>query len=241
MAISKDQKKAQVATLIDKMGKSESVIFAHYIGMNVAENAEFRGKLREGEAEMKVAKKTLIKIAAKEAGLPEIEDGAMEGPVSLIFSYSDPLSGAQVAFTFGKDHEQVQIVGGIFDGKVLTKEEAVALAKMPSRDVLLATFVGMLQSPLRSFSGMCSSPLSGFARALSEMAEKGGFEGSGSGSGTPGADDQTTETSDNESQDSEETDTGSSDASPESAEPTDSTEPSDSPDPDPDPDPKSES
>lgn len=175
MALSRDQKTAQVKELTDKMSSSTSIIFAHYIGLSVAEVAELRAKLKEVNSEMKVAKKTLMQIAAKEAKLPELTEEHLPGPVSLIFSNDDPLAGAQIAFKFAKDHDQVELIGGIFEGNVLSKEEAVALAKMPSRDVLLATFVGMLKSPLNRFAGVCSSPLSGFARALSEMADKGGF------------------------------------------------------------------
>jgi len=174
MALTRDQKTAQIQELVEKMKESQSIMFSHYIGMTVAESSEFRNKLREAKAEMKVAKKTLVKIAAKEAGLPDITDDAMEGPVSLIFSFEDPLSGAQVAFKFAKTHEQVELVGGVFDGKVLSKAEATELAKMPSRDVLLATFVSMIRSPLFSFASMCNSPLTGFARAMSEVAKKGG-------------------------------------------------------------------
>ena len=175
MALTRDQKQAQVADLTEKMSNASSVIFAHYTGLSVAEVSELRLKLREQGAEMKVAKKTLAKIAAKECGYPELTDESMEGPVSFIFSFEDPLSGAQVAFKFGKEHDQVALIGGVFEGKVLSKEEAVELAKMPSREQLLAKFVGMIQSPLISFAGMCSSPLSGFARAISQVADNGGF------------------------------------------------------------------
>lgn len=174
MALSKDQKQAQVKELKEKMGSASSIILAHYIGLSVTEVSELRNSLRENEAEMKVAKKTLMKIATKEAGLPEFNDESMEGPVSMIFSFGDPLLGAQVAFKFSKDHDKVKILGGLYDGKILSGEEALELAKMPSRDILLATFVGMLRAPLTGFAGICSSPLSGFARALSELAEKGG-------------------------------------------------------------------
>ena len=175
MALSRDQKQAQVADLTEKLKTAQSVMFAHYIGLSVSDVNDLRSQLKDSGAEMKVAKKTLTKLAAKEAGMPELNDDSMAGPISLIFSYEDPLCGAQVAFKYGQEHDQVAIVGGIFDGKVLTKEEAVELAKMPSRDALLATFVGMMRSPLNTFASMCGSPLSGFARALSGMADKGGF------------------------------------------------------------------
>ena len=175
MALSRNQKQAQVKDLTDKMGSASSIIFAHYIGLSVIEVSELRQKLKEVQAEMKVAKKTLIKIAAKDAGLPELTDDTLEGPVSLIISNDDPLSGAQIAFKFAKDHDQVALIGGVFEGKMLSKEEAIILAKMPNRETLLAMFANMIRSPLVNFAGICNSPLSGFACALQEMADKGGF------------------------------------------------------------------
>lgn len=175
MALTKDQKKAQVADLTTKLKDAQSVMFSHYIGLNVADVSDFRNQLRENGAEMKVAKKTLIKLAFKEAGYPDITPKEVDGPIACILSFDDPLSGAQTAFKFSKTHDKVTLVGGVFDGKLLSAAEAMELAQMPSREELLAKFVGMLRSPLVSFAGICSSPLSGFARALDQMAEKGGF------------------------------------------------------------------
>lgn len=175
MALSRDQKEAQVQELTKKMGEAHSIMFANFIGLTVAEVSDLRDRLREANAEMKVAKKTLARIAAKGANLPELPVEELDGPISLIFSFGDPLSGAQIAFKFSKDHEQVKLIGGVFDGKILTLNQSVELAKMPSRDVLLATFASMIRSPLVKFAGICNSPLSGFARALRQMSEKGGF------------------------------------------------------------------
>ena len=145
------------------------------MGMTVGDVSELRRKLKEGKAEMKVAKKTLMRIAAKDLGLPEVTDDSLDGAVACIFSFDDPLSGAQVAFTFAKDHPQVELIGGIFEGKILSKGDAVAMAKMPSRQILLATFMRMIRSPLYSFASMCNSPLTGFARIVGELAAKGGI------------------------------------------------------------------
>ena len=177
MALTKDQKKAQVAELVTKLQKAESVMFSHYIGLTVSDVQDLRRKLREQDAEMKVAKKTLMKLAFKEAGMPDVEPHDLDGAVACIFSFGDPLTGAQVAFKFGKDHDHVELVGGLFDGKLLSKEEALELAKMPSRNQLLATFASMLQSPTTTFAGLCNGPLSGFARAMSALADKGGVSG----------------------------------------------------------------
>ncbi|MAE68416.1 MAG: 50S ribosomal protein L10 [Candidatus Peribacteraceae bacterium] len=175
MALTKDQKTAQVQALATKLKDAQSVMFSHYIGLSVGDVSDFRNQLRANGAEMKVAKKTLMKLAFKEAGYPDIEPKEMDGAVACIMSFEDPLSGAQTAFKFSKDHDKVTLVGGVFDGKLLTAEESMELAKMPGREQLLGMFASMLRSPLVSFAGICSSPLGGFARALDQMADKGGF------------------------------------------------------------------
>jgi len=172
MALTRAQKETQLVELKERMSKAQSVMFAQYIGLKVNELGEFRQKLRDANAEMKVGKKTLMRIAAKECGLPEVSDSNMEGPIACIFSFTDPLSGAQVAFKFGKDHVQVKLLGGIYDGKSLTREETIEMAMMPNREQLLAMFATMIRSPLVSFASICSSPLTGMARGLSELAKK---------------------------------------------------------------------
>jgi|CXWL01.1.fsa_nt_gi large subunit ribosomal protein L10 len=161
MALTKAQKTAQLNELKDKMQKSTSVMFAHYIGLTVHDVSDLRDKLRAADSEMKVAKKTLMQIAAKDLGMPEIPESAMDGAVACIFSFVDPLTGAQIAFKFAKDHPQVELIGGIFEGKLISKEQAIAIAKIPSKLQLL----GM-------FASMCNSPLSSFARGLSEIAKQ---------------------------------------------------------------------
>lgn len=172
MALTKQQKSAQLKELKEKLSAAESVVFAHYIGLKVSEVSELRRKLKEAGAEMKVAKKTLMKIAAKEQGLPVPDDKDLPGPVACIFSVSDPIVGPQVAHAFGREHPQVKFIGGFFEGKLLSAADAKTLATIPPRQVLLAMFAGMLQSPLRSFASIINSPLAGFARALSEVAKK---------------------------------------------------------------------
>jgi large subunit ribosomal protein L10 len=152
MAVSRAQKVQLLADLKDKMSKAQSIMFAHYIGMTVSNVSDLRAKLKEGKAEMKVAKKTLMQIAAKDLNLPELSDEVLEGPVACILSYEDPLSGAQIAFKFSKANPQVELIGGVFEGKLLTKEEAVAIAKIPGKQQLLGMFAGMINTPLISFA-----------------------------------------------------------------------------------------
>ncbi len=161
MALTKQQKADQLAELKEQMGKTQSLLFAHYIGLKVSEVSELRAKLRKENAEMKVAKKTLMQIAAKELSWPELPDATLEGAVACIFSFVDPLSGGQVAFKFAKTHPQVELIGGVFEGKLLTKKEAMALAQIPGKLQLLSMF-----------ASMCNGPLTSFARGLSELAKQ---------------------------------------------------------------------
>jgi len=172
MAVTRDEKAVQLKELKEKFSQASSIIFTNYIGLKVSEVSDLRKKLREAGAEMKVAKKTLMQIAASEQGLPELEDKNMTGPVACIFSFEDPAIGAQIAFKYGKDHPQISFVGGIFEGKLLTKSDAKSFATIPNKQVLLAMFAGMIRSPLVSFASMCNGPLTGFARATSELAKK---------------------------------------------------------------------
>jgi large subunit ribosomal protein L10 len=203
MALTKDQKTAQVKELTTKLKDAQSVMFGHFTGLSVGDVSDLRNQLRENGAQMKVMKKTLIKLAFKEAGLPDIEPKEIDGAVACIMSFEDPLSGAQTAFKFSKDHDKVTLVGGVYDGKLLTAEESMELAKMPGREQLLGMFVGMLKSPLVNFAGICSSPLSGFSRALDQMADKGGFVKDANESEEPKPEEASAESEDTETPDPE--------------------------------------
>ncbi len=161
MAVTKDQKVQILKELKEKMQQSKSILFAHYIGMTVADVSELRGNLKKGNAEMKVAKKNLMRIAAKESNLPEPPEDLLDGPVACIFSFEDPLSGGQIAFKFAKTHKQVELIGGIWEGKLISKDEAIAIAQIPGREALLGMFMAM-----------CQGPLSSFARGLKELAQQ---------------------------------------------------------------------
>ncbi len=172
MALSRTQKEDQVKVLTDKMKNASSVIFTHYLGLTVADITTLRSHLRKEEAEMQVAKKSLIQIAAKNANAPEVDDSIIPGGVACIFSYKEPTAGAAITHKFAKDHPQIKLVGGIFDGKILSAQEASSMATIPSKIQLLGMFMSMCNSPLTQFASAVSSPLTGFARALSEIAKK---------------------------------------------------------------------
>ena len=167
MAITKEQKTQILQELVDKFGRSKAVIFSDYRGLDVSSISDLRNRLREKGAECKVAKKTLIRLAAKESNLEGLGDEVMEGPVSVTFSYEDEMAGLKALFKFSKENENLKLLGGIINGKVVSAEEIIQLAKLPSHEELMAKFIGSINAPVSGFVGILSNLTSSLVRALS--------------------------------------------------------------------------
>ncbi len=171
MAITRQKKEELLKELVQLFAEAQSVAFGQYSGMTVAQLQEMRKEMRKVGVEFKVAKKTLIKLAAKENGL-ELPDEILEGTIGAAFSKEDIVSGPKLLKKTAKKIEVVKLLGGVMEGKVLSITEMGALADLPSREQLLAKFVGMLQGPLRAFHGMLSAPTASMARALDAYAKQ---------------------------------------------------------------------
>ena len=167
MAITKEQKTQILQDLVDKFGRSKAVVFSDYRGLDVSSISDLRNRLREKGAETKVAKKTLIRLAAKESNIGELGDEVMEGPVSITFSYEDEMAGLKALFKFSKENENLKLLGGIINGKVVSAEEIIQLAKLPSHEELIAKFIGSINAPVSGFVGILSNLTSGLVRVLS--------------------------------------------------------------------------
>jgi large subunit ribosomal protein L10 len=172
MAVTKQKKEEILKELVDKFGKSKSIVFADYRGLSVANLSDLRRKLRKVKAEMKVAKKTLMNIAAKENKLEELSSSVMEGPVAATFCYEDEMSGIKVLFQYSKENEKLKLLGGIIDGKLISADIVKQYAKLPSREELLAKFMGSVKSPVSGFVGVLSNVMGGFVRVVNAYKDK---------------------------------------------------------------------
>lgn len=170
MPVTKDKKAEILAALIEEFKSAKSVAVAKTQGMPVGETQDFRRKLRENDVSFKIAKKTLICLAAKEAGY-DVETSMFEGSIGLAFS-PDEVMGAKLVKEQDPKKKKMELIALFLEGQLLDSEGANELADIPGKEQLLAKFVGMLQSPLNSFAGMLNSPLSSFARAVSAYAEQ---------------------------------------------------------------------
>lgn len=171
MAITRQKKEEILNGLKDSFASAKSVAFIQYEGMTVAEVTDLRAKLRSADVDMKVAKKTLMKIAAKEHGV-ELPAEIMEGTVAAIFSKNDPAAGPKFIKQTAKTVEVLKLLGGVMEAKVLSRKDMQELADLPSREQLLAKFIGMMQAPLYGLRGLMEGPTSAFARALQELAKQ---------------------------------------------------------------------
>jgi len=151
MPVTKESKAEVLAELVEKFGKSKSVAFADYRGLNVDGISQLRGKLRKKGAEMKIAKKTLIKLAATQNGIENMDSSDMAGPVAVTFSYEDPFTGLKALYEFSKTNEKIKLLGGIIDGKVVDAATIKKYAMIPSHDELLSMFMGSMTSPTSAF------------------------------------------------------------------------------------------
>lgn len=172
MAISRQKKEEILADLLEKVKSSKSIFFAKNLGLSVDEAQKMRRALRDGGNAFRVAKKTLIKKAAKDVQGIEITDETLEGAAGAAFALEDELSAVKILAKFAKETEKIEITGGIFEGKILSKEDAITLSKIPSREELLAKLLGSLNSPISGFVGVGSQVLGGFVRATNAYREQ---------------------------------------------------------------------
>ncbi|MDC1145602.1 50S ribosomal protein L10 [Candidatus Marinimicrobia bacterium] len=160
-----------VKVLSDKLEKAKAVYFTDYLGLDVVSITQLRKEFVMKDVEFTIAKNTLIKLAAKEAGMSGIDD-FLKGPTAMAVSYEDPTNPARVIKDFLKDFDKPSVKGMILDGEVFDANEFERIANLPSKDQLLSKLVGMLNSPMAKLSSTLGSPVSGLLGALEQLNSK---------------------------------------------------------------------
>lgn len=140
-----NQKKEEVKELAEKMKNAKVILLTEYRGINVTDDTQLRRDLRNVKATCKVIKNNITKRALKECAIEGLED-KLVGPTAVIMSDEDYLEPSKIIYKFSKDNEFYKIKGGVIDGKVMTTEEIITLAKLPSRETLLSMLAGALLS-----------------------------------------------------------------------------------------------
>lgn len=159
-----EAKQAIVAELAERLKNSVMGVVVSYKGINVEEDTKLRKELRENDVKYTVVKNTLLKRANSEVGLSDM-DTVLEGTTALATSDEDYAAAARILANFAKDHDFFEIKSGYMDGKVVDLDTINSLAKLPTRDVLLANVLGAFQAPI-----------SAFARVIQAIVDEGGVE-----------------------------------------------------------------
>lgn len=137
------QKEEAVNSLATELKDASLVLLVDYRGITVEDVTKLRKEVREANAEYKVIKNNIIKRALNANGESGL-DNLLEGPTALITCKEDYLAPAKAIYNFTKKNDFYKIKGGIIDGKVMTAEEIITIAKLPSRQELLAKLAGAL-------------------------------------------------------------------------------------------------
>ncbi len=173
MPKSKIQKQEILRTLDEQMKRSKSVIFAGFNALGVQDNEELRGKLREVGGEYYVAKKTLLKKVLKDHGIEEPGEDILSGKVATIFSFEDEVVAAKTVKDFRKNKEdKIFFLGGVMEGRLLSQNEAEALASVPGKQELYAKLVGSINAPVSGFVNVLAGNLRGLVNVFKAMSEK---------------------------------------------------------------------
>lgn len=172
MAKSKNQKEAILAKLKEKLTSMKSVVFANFSGIGVKDIESLRKKCREEGSEYLVAKKTLLKKALLDNGYEYFADQEFAGEVAAIFGDKDEVVPARLVSEFAKNHEQMKILAGILEGKIIDENKVDALSKLPGRDELIAKVVGSIAAPLSGMVNVLQGNLRNFVYVLGTIKEK---------------------------------------------------------------------
>ena len=163
-------KENAVSAIVEQIKNNDAILLLDYKGITVNEDTAFRRLLREAGIDYRVTKNTFIKLAANGEGITDL-DPFLEGTSAIAFS-NDPVGMAKIVSDFAKEHEAIKVKVGMLDGKVLPAEQVAALAKLPSREVLLAQVAGGLQSPMVGFAGALQGLLRNFVYALEQVRQQ---------------------------------------------------------------------
>jgi len=163
--VNRDQKTALVTELAERFANAALGVVTEYRGLTVAQMNKLRRELQAAGASYRVAKNTLTRRAIKETAFAKLDD-LLRGPTGLVTTDKDPVSVAKVLVRFAEQNDKFKISGGVLDGQALPVTGVSALAKLPSREVLIAQLLGLLQAPASQLLRTIQEPGASLVRLL---------------------------------------------------------------------------
>lgn len=161
----KPEKVERVAALTERIKGSDAMLLTEYRGLTVSQITQLRRSLAEGGSEFAVVKNTLMRRALAEAGVPELQE-MMTGPSAVAFVDGDVVAAAKSVVKAMKEHPYLLMKGAFLDGKLLSGEDAKALADLESREVMLSKIAGLFKGEMSRAATMFQAAQSRFLGVL---------------------------------------------------------------------------
>ena len=174
MPKNKSQKTEIFQSLVKKISQAKSLLFVGYDALGVKDNEALRLKLKSEKSEYYVPKKTLMNMALKENKI-EANIKSYPGKVAAVFSYEDEIASAKIIGAFRKDKDKenkITFLGGVLDGRLLSKDEVQALSMLPSKTELYAKMLGSLNAPISGFVNVLAGNLRALVGVLKAIESK---------------------------------------------------------------------
>lgn len=159
-----------LAELKAQFAETDSIVLTEYRGLTVAQTTELRRALGD-DVQYSVAKNTLVKIAAQEAGVEGLDD-LLTGPTAVAFIKGEAVDAAKALKKFGDDNKAFVVKGGYMDGNALTADQVKAIAELDNRETTLAKLAGAMKGNLAKAAGLFNAPASQVARLAAALQEK---------------------------------------------------------------------
>jgi large subunit ribosomal protein L10 len=163
--VNKDEKTALIADLHDRVTNASLGVVTEYRGLTVAQMNKLRRELQAVGASYRVTKNTLTRRAIKETAFAKLDE-LLRGPTGLVTSAKDPVAVAKILVKFAEQNDKLKIQGGVLDGEPLPASAVSALSKLPSREVLIAQLLGLLQAPASQLLRTIQEPGASLVRLL---------------------------------------------------------------------------
>ena len=172
-------KEAFVSDFADRLSRTRLAIFADYRGLDANTTVQFRKDLAasEEDVEFKIVKNSLVSRAVEGTSFEMVRDHLV-GPNAVILGYGDVVTTAKLTTEFAKENEAMELKLGILDGKELSADQLKSLADLPSKEVLQAMLLGVLQGPLRNLVSLLANCNRQLVNVLTAYRDK--LEGEGS-------------------------------------------------------------
>jgi large subunit ribosomal protein L10 len=153
------QKEHAVADLAERLGRMRSAVLTDYRGLTVDQLESLRSSLRGAGVDYLVVKNTLARRASEQAGLAELK-GQLVGPTAIAIGYDDLSAPARLLMEYARTNRRLEMVrGGVAEGRALSAAEVRQLAELPSREVLMAQLLGVLEAPMAQLVGLLEAPV----------------------------------------------------------------------------------